>query len=206
MRVGANAGRVDEDLANAPVATECGKHSVPHACARPASKALIRAVPAAELGRLIASRAVRTGDPTHRLDKQPPVGPTAAAVPNLPRSPTSSGSIDSIRLHWSSRSCARSAPPTQSPGWKRNLSSIVNRPWSGSCSKTCCARQAALPARDGAAVDEWRPAAYKLGVVCTRRGGDNDAAHKETSCRLSSKAESGSHVNQALGQRLITQS
>jgi hypothetical protein len=85
MLVGANDGRVDEDLAKASFSAERGEHPMPHARARPAREALVRTVPQAELSWQIAPRAARTRNPENRLDEQPVIRSTAAAVTDLAR-------------------------------------------------------------------------------------------------------------------------
>ena len=83
MLVGANDGRVDEDLAKTSLSAKRGKYPMPHTRSRPAREALVRTVPQTELRWQIAPRAARARNPQNRLDEQAVVRPTAAAVSDL---------------------------------------------------------------------------------------------------------------------------
>ena len=88
MLVGSNDGGVDEDLAKASFSAKRRKHPMPHTGARPARKALVRAVPRAELKRQVTPRTAGAGNPQHRLDELAVVRPAAPRVANLARQQT----------------------------------------------------------------------------------------------------------------------
>jgi hypothetical protein len=83
MLMGSNEGGVDEDLVEPALVGQAGKDSMPHACARPARKPLVRAVPAPELLGQISPRATCACDPQNRLDKHPVVRAASARVARL---------------------------------------------------------------------------------------------------------------------------
>jgi hypothetical protein len=79
MLMDANDRTVDEDFLDIGIAGERGKDPLPHAAFLPPGKALIDAVPEAELLRQVAPGRSRPRHPQHGLDK-PAIVPRATTT------------------------------------------------------------------------------------------------------------------------------
>lgn len=85
MLVGSNDGGVDEDLAKSALSRQRGEDSMPDAGARLARKALVRAIPRAELWWQVTPGTACASNPQHRLDEHAVVFPAAPGIANLAR-------------------------------------------------------------------------------------------------------------------------